>query len=62
MSHYKFTETDVELAALEWLSEIGYSYLGGSEIASGENTAERDSCREVIPVDSLLQDVGFVSG
>lgn len=48
MSNFRFTETDVELAALEWLSEVGYSYSGGPEIAPGENTAERDSYRDVI--------------
>ena len=37
---HKFTEDDVELAALEWLGEIGYSYLGGLEIAPGEPTPE----------------------
>ncbi len=48
MKVYKFTEDDVELAALEWLGEVGYSYLGGPEIAPGETTEERQSYREVI--------------
>ena len=53
MSQYKFTETDVELAALEWLSEVGYSYTGGPEIAPGETDAERESYRDVILVERL---------
>ena len=48
MAHYKFTEDDVELAALEWLGEVGYGYLGGPEIAPGESAAERGSYRDVI--------------
>src|SRR3989344_9588063 len=29
----KYTETDLELATLEWLEELGYSVIGGPEIA-----------------------------
>lgn len=29
----KYTETDLELATLEWLEELGYSVVGGPEIA-----------------------------
>ena len=48
MAGYKFTEDDVELAALEWLGEAGYGYLGGPEMAPGEPAAERDSYRDVV--------------
>jgi len=44
----KFTESDVEAAALEWLQEIGYTVVGGPDIAPGEPTAERESYRDVI--------------
>ena len=53
MAHYKFTETDVELAALEWLGEVGYSYVGGPDIAPCETAAERQSYRDVILVERL---------
>jgi len=48
MSHHKFTESDVEDAALEWLQAVGYTYIGGPEIAPGEPAAERATYRDVI--------------
>lgn len=46
----KFTESDVEEAALEWLEALGYTILHGPEIAAGEPDAERDDSgyRDVI--------------
>ena len=38
---YKFTESEVEEAALQWFSEEGYEILNGMEIAPGEPAAER---------------------
>lgn len=46
----KYTETDLELATLEWLEELGYSVVGGPEIApppDGENP-ERKSYADVV--------------
>lgn len=51
----KYTETDLELATLEWLEELGYSVVGGPEIApppDGENP-ERESYGDVVLVDRL---------
>lgn len=51
----KYTETDLELATLEWLEELGYSIVGGPEIAplpDGENS-ERKSYAEVVLEDRL---------
>ena len=28
----RFTESDVEEAALNWLEQVGYEYVGGPEI------------------------------
>ena len=36
----------VERAAINWLKELGYSYIHGSEL-SPEN-GERESCRHVV--------------
>ena len=47
MSDRKFNETDVELATLEWLQELGYETLFGPEIAPGEPGAERDDYQQV---------------
>ena len=46
----KYTETDLELATLEWLEELGYSVIGGPEIApppDGDNP-ERKSYADVV--------------
>ena len=44
----KFNENIVELAALDWLSELGYSVVFGGEIAPGEAAAERANYGEVL--------------
>lgn len=44
----KFTESTVEEAALEWLTEIGYSIAYGPEIAPEESLAERTTFGEVV--------------
>ena len=46
----KYTETDLELATLEWLEGLGYSVVGGPEIApppDGERP-ERKSYADVV--------------
>ena len=51
----KYTVTDLELATLEWLEELGYSIIGGPEIAptpDGDNP-ERQSYGEVVLVGRL---------
>jgi hypothetical protein len=55
----KFTESDVEEAALEWLQEIGYSYVGGPDIAPGEPAAERASYTDVILAGRLRDALAF---
>lgn len=41
MSHYKFTESEVEEAALQWFEEEGYNILFGPDIAPDGETPER---------------------
>jgi len=51
----KYTETDLELATLEWLEELGYAVIGGPEIApplDSENP-ERKSYADVVLEDRL---------
>ncbi len=43
-----FTESTVEEAALEWLSDLGYQILPGPEIAPDTPTAERSSFADVV--------------
>ena len=47
-SQTRFNENVVELAALDWLSELGYSIVFGGDIAPGEPAAERASYGEVL--------------
>jgi type I restriction enzyme R subunit len=46
----KYTETDLELATLEWLGELGYCVVGGPEIAPPPDgdSPERKSYAEVV--------------
>ena len=55
MAHHRFTESDVEEAALEWLQEVGYTYVGGPDIAPGEPGAERETYRDVVLAGRLRQ-------
>ncbi len=48
MSARTFTESDVEQAALDWLSELGYGYKPGPVIAPDEPGAERRDFGQVV--------------
>ena len=43
-----YNEATVELAALEWLGQVGFAYESGPDIAPGEARAERESFSEVV--------------
>lgn len=45
-----FSESDIEVAALDWLDDLGYEVLHGPDIAVGEPSAERSdpSYRDVV--------------
>ncbi|HEY9751538.1 MAG TPA: type I restriction endonuclease subunit R, partial [Coleofasciculaceae cyanobacterium] len=49
----RFTESDVEDAALHYFGELGYTLLSGPDIAPGEPSAERNSHSDVVLVDRL---------
>lgn len=48
MSKFKFTESEVEEAALYYFDQLGYTILGGGDIAPNEPQAERTDYKEVI--------------
>lgn len=48
-----FTESTVELAALNWLAQVGYTPIHGGDIAPGEPAAERTSYADVILIGRL---------
>lgn len=43
-----FAESEVEEAALSWLSDLGYNIEHGAAIAPGESKAERDDYHDVV--------------
>ncbi len=49
----RFNEDTVELAALEWLRDIGYDYIHGGDIAPEEPAAERTTYAEVLLIGRL---------
>lgn len=49
-------ETDVEQAALDWLSALGWGVAHGSEIAPDTPSAERDGYGHVV-LERRLRDV-----
>jgi type I restriction enzyme R subunit len=53
MSAASLTESEVELAALDWFQRLGYAALFGPEIAPGEAGAERASFGDVLLVQRL---------
>lgn len=53
MKTYKYTESDLENAALEWLEDLGYSVVFGPSIAFDGETPERQSYKDVVLVDRL---------
>ena len=42
------SESEVEIAALEWMSGLGYEIAHGPEIAPGELLSERDDYGQVV--------------
>jgi type I restriction enzyme R subunit len=51
----RFTESEVEEAALAWLESLGYTLLHGPDIAPGEPFAERDDYGQVVLEGRLRQ-------
>ncbi|UBF24171.1 HsdR family type I site-specific deoxyribonuclease [Kovacikia minuta CCNUW1] len=49
----KFTESDVEEAALYYFEQLGYTVFGGPDIAPGESGAERSNYADVVLGDRL---------
>jgi type I restriction enzyme R subunit len=52
-----FNEDVVEQAALQWLTQLGYQVLHGSEIAPGEAAAERTEYRQVLLEERLKRKI-----
>jgi hypothetical protein len=44
----KYTESDLEQAAIEWFQELGYSYAFGPDIEPGSEKPERENFSDVV--------------
>lgn len=55
MSEFKYLESDLEEATLEWLAEMDYSILAGPEIAHDGDCPERDSYHDVVLTERLRE-------
>lgn len=61
MTNYKYTESDLENAVLEWLEELGYSIAFGPDIAPDGESSERESYKGVILVERLRAAVAQIN-
>ncbi|MCA4158016.1 type I restriction endonuclease subunit R [Priestia megaterium] len=50
---FKYNESELEIAALEWLEELNYEIVEGPDIAPDGDCAERKSFHDVVLVDRL---------
>ncbi|MGO0711605.1 type I restriction endonuclease subunit R [Bacillus subtilis] len=50
---FKYNESELEIAALEWLEEMDYEIVEGPDIALDGNYAERESFHDVVLIDRL---------
>ncbi|MGG0391053.1 type I restriction endonuclease subunit R [Priestia megaterium] len=50
---FKYNESELEIAALEWLEEMDYEIVEGPDIAPDGGYAERESFHDVVLVDRL---------
>lgn len=50
---FKYNESELEIAALEWLEEMNYEIVEGPDIAPDGDYAERESFHDIVLVDRL---------
>lgn len=61
MINYKYTESDLENAVLEWLEELGYSIAFGPDIAPDGESPERELYKDVVLVGRLRTAVARIN-
>lgn len=61
MTDYKYTESDLERALLEWLEELGYSIAFGPDIAPDGGSPERKSFKDVVLIERLRDAVAQIN-
>ncbi|PFU27695.1 type I restriction endonuclease subunit R [Bacillus cereus] len=50
---FKYNESELEIAALEWLEELDYKIMEGPDIAKDGDYPERESFQDIVLVDRL---------
>ncbi|MDO8590518.1 MAG: type I restriction endonuclease subunit R [bacterium] len=53
MTNYKYTESDLENATLEWLEELGFGIVFGPNIAPDGESPERESYKDIVLIGRL---------
>ena len=61
MTNYKYTESDLEKAVLEWLEELGYSIAFGPDIAPDGELPERLSYKDIVLVGRLREAIARIN-
>ncbi len=61
MTNYKYTESDLEKAVLEWLEELGYSIAFGPDIAPDGESPERQSYKDIVLVGRLREAIARIN-
>lgn len=56
-----FTEEDLEIATLEWLSELNFTTIHGKDIAPDSSYPERNSYSDVVLVERLRQSISKIN-
>ena len=59
--NYKYTESDLENAALEWLEELGFNIVFGPTIAPDGDSPERNSYSDIVLADRLRSAVAAIN-
>jgi type I restriction enzyme R subunit len=61
MANYKYTESDLENAALEWFEELGYAIVFGPSIAQDGELPERKNYQDIVLEDRLRNAVAKIN-
>lgn len=61
MTNYKYTESDLENATLEWLEELGFGIVFGPNIAPDGELPERESYKDIVLIGRLRSAVSAIN-
>lgn len=61
MTNYKYTESDLENATLEWLEELGFGIVFGPNIAPDGESPERESYKDIVLIGRLRSAISTIN-